>query len=107
MLFPIQWQEPFGIVMAESLACGCPVIAWRNGSVPEVIRHGETGFIGESVDEMVTAIREIDRIDRHACRRDVQERFTADVMTDNYLQVIERLVSHGESDTPLSASTTS
>jgi len=74
-LFPIQWPEPFGLVMIESLAAGTPVIAFRQGSVPEVIEHGRTGFIVETVDEMVEAAKHIDEIDPAECRRAVQERF--------------------------------
>ncbi|MEX0643455.1 MAG: glycosyltransferase family 4 protein [Pirellulales bacterium] len=91
MLFPIQWREPFGIVMIEALACGCPVIAWRNGSVPEVVRHGETGFVVESVDQIAGAIRNIGTIDRATCRRDAELRFSADTMVDGYLRVIDKL----------------
>jgi glycosyltransferase involved in cell wall biosynthesis len=74
-LFPIQWPEPFGLVMIESLACGTPVIAMRQGSVPEVIEHGRTGFIVESPDEMVEALARIDEIDPSECRRAVEDRF--------------------------------
>jgi glycosyltransferase involved in cell wall biosynthesis len=92
MLFPIQWREPFGNVMAESLACGCPVIGWRNGSVPEVIRHGATGFIVDSLEEMVTAIRAVSAIDRKACRREAESRFDKDVLVEGYLHVIHKLL---------------
>ena len=74
-LFPIQWPEPFGLVMIESMAAGTPVVAFRNGSVPEVIDHGVTGFIVESVDEMVDAVNHIDEIDPAECRRVAEERF--------------------------------
>jgi glycosyltransferase involved in cell wall biosynthesis len=77
-LFPIQWPEPFGLVMIESLAAGTPVIAFRRGSVPEVIEHGRTGFIVETVDEMVEAAAHIDEIDPQECRRAVVERFGID-----------------------------
>lgn len=92
LLFPIQWREPFGIVMAEALACGCPVIGWRNGSVPEVVRHGETGFIVNSVEQMATAIRDIGQIDRAACRRDAETRFSPDALVEAYLRVFGKLV---------------
>jgi glycosyltransferase involved in cell wall biosynthesis len=94
MLFPIQWREPFGIVMAEALACGCPIIGWRNGSVPEVIRHGETGFIVESLEEMVSAIRAVTAIDRKACRRDAEARFDQEALVDGYLRVIHKLLGN-------------
>ena len=74
-LFPIQWPEPFGLVMIESLAAGTPVIAFRRGAVPEVIEHGRTGFIVEDVDEMVEALGQIDQIDPAECRRAAEERF--------------------------------
>ena len=74
-LFPIQWPEPFGLVMIESLAAGTPVIAFRRGSVPEVIEHGRTGFIVDDVDEMVEAIGHIGEIDPAECRRAAEERF--------------------------------
>lgn len=93
LLFPIQWREPFGIVMAEALACGCPVIGWRNGSVPEVVKHGETGFIVDSVEQMADAIRNIGTIDRAACRRDAEERFSPTALVDGYLRVFDRLLS--------------
>jgi glycosyltransferase involved in cell wall biosynthesis len=92
MLFPIQWREPFGIVMAEALACGCPIIGWRNGSVPEVVRHGETGFIVDSLEEMVSAIRAVSTIDRKACRRDAETRFDQEALVDGYLRVIDKLL---------------
>jgi glycosyltransferase involved in cell wall biosynthesis len=74
-LFPIQWPEPFGLVMIESLACGTPVIAMRHGSVPEVIEHGRTGFVVDTVDQMVQAVKRIDQIDPAECRKAVEERF--------------------------------
>jgi glycosyltransferase involved in cell wall biosynthesis len=77
-LFPIQWPEPFGLVMIESMACGTPVIAMRHGSVPEVVEHGRTGFIVDTVDEMVEAARRIDEIDPAECRKAVEERFGID-----------------------------
>jgi glycosyltransferase involved in cell wall biosynthesis len=91
LLFPIQWAEPFGLVMAEALACGCPVIGWRNGSVREVIEHGMTGFVVESVNEMAGAIGRVDEIERIACRRAYEERFSAETMVDQYLRVIEKV----------------
>jgi glycosyltransferase involved in cell wall biosynthesis len=74
-LFPIQWPEPFGLVMIESMAAGTPVIAFRRGAVPEVIEHGRTGFIVDTLDEMVEAAHHIDEIDPHECRRVAEERF--------------------------------
>jgi glycosyltransferase involved in cell wall biosynthesis len=76
LLFPIQWDEPFGLVMIEALACGTPVIAVRRGSTPEVVRHGETGFLCGGPDDMAVAIHRAPALDRAACRRDVEERFS-------------------------------
>ena len=95
VLFPIQWPEPFGLVMVEAMACGTPVIAFRNGSVPEVIADGVTGFIVDSVDEMVEAVRRADEIDPHACRRWVAERFTVDRVIQDHLRVYRELLDGG------------
>jgi glycosyltransferase involved in cell wall biosynthesis len=91
LLFPIQWREPFGMVMIEALACGCPVIAWRNGSVPEVVQHGETGYIVESPESMAAAIAQVDKIDRHNCRRDVEQRFSSHALVDGDLSVFRKI----------------
>jgi glycosyltransferase involved in cell wall biosynthesis len=92
-LFPIQWDEPFGLVMIESMACGTPVIAFRRGSVPEIIKHGETGFIVESVPEMIKAIKKIERINNKVCRKYVAEKFNVTSFLDKheeaYLKAIE------------------
>jgi len=76
LLFPIQWDEPFGLVMIEALACGTPVIAFRRGSTPEVVRHGQTGFLCDTPDEMSAAVTRVSALDRAACRRDAEERFS-------------------------------
>ena len=92
LLFPIDWPEPFGLVMIESLACATPVIAFRNGSVPEVIEHGQTGFIVDSVDAAVDAVRQLDRIERTACRDAFARRFTAERMAQDYVDVYRSLL---------------
>jgi hypothetical protein len=74
LLFPIDWPEPFGLVMIEAMACGTPVVARPCGSVPEVITHGRTGSIADSLDEIVAAVRRLHRIDRTACRREAEAR---------------------------------
>lgn len=92
LLFPIDWPEPFGLVMIEALACGTPVIAWRNGSVPEVIDDGSTGFIVESVEEAVEAVGGIAGLDRAKCRQAFEDRFDAACMARKYVEVYRRLV---------------
>lgn len=82
-LFPIRWREPFGIVMAESLACGVPVIGSRRGSVPEVIRHGITGFVCDSVDEMIAAVGAVEGLSRDECRMDAAARFSPSAFMGN------------------------
>ena len=96
-LFPISWEEPFGLVMIESMACGTPVIATRWGAVPEVIEHGKSGIIVDDHMEMVDAIKEADRLDPLELRRYVEERFSAARMVrdyeDAYQAVIERVTA--------------
>jgi glycosyltransferase involved in cell wall biosynthesis len=95
LLFPIDWPEPFGLVMIESLACGTPVIAWPNGSVPEVIDDGRTGFIVESVADAVKAVSRISELDRRTCRKTFEERFDAAQMARQYVEVYSRLIKAG------------
>jgi glycosyltransferase involved in cell wall biosynthesis len=100
VLFPVQWPEPFGLVMIESLAAGTPVIAFRAGSVPEVIRHGVSGFIVETVDEACAAVRAImnrEAICRRDCRHQFEERFCAERMARDYLKIYERLIEERRS----------
>jgi glycosyltransferase involved in cell wall biosynthesis len=99
-LFPIDWPEPFGLVMIESLASGTPVIALRNGSVPEVLTDGQSGFVCESVDEMVSAVGRLGELTPTGCRTEA-DRFTAAAMTDRYLDVYDELVHERCSVTPL------
>lgn len=93
VLHLVQWSEPFGLVMVEALASGTPVIAMRFGSIPEVVKDGETGFIVRSVDEAVAALGRLSRIDPAACRRDAIARFDVSRMVEGYLAVYERLAS--------------
>jgi glycosyltransferase involved in cell wall biosynthesis len=94
LLFPIDWPEPFGLVMIESLACGTPVIAWRNGSVPEVIDDRRTGLIVESLDEAAQAVARVSNLNRETCRQVFEERFEAARMAHDYLEVYERIARH-------------
>jgi glycosyltransferase involved in cell wall biosynthesis len=92
LLFPIDWPEPFGLVVIEALACGTPVIARPCGSVPELIRSGVTGFVASSIDELTDAVRRLASISRHACRAEFETRFSAGVMASNYEEVYYRLI---------------
>jgi glycosyltransferase involved in cell wall biosynthesis len=91
LLFPIDWPEPFGIAMIEALACGTPVVARPCGSVPEIVRDGEVGFLGETVEQLVAGVKRIDVIDRARCRRYAEERFSVEAMTDQYEAVCARI----------------
>jgi glycosyltransferase involved in cell wall biosynthesis len=91
LLFPIAWREPFGLVMIEAMACGTPVIAFGNGSVPEVLEDGVTAFIVQNEDQAVQAVRKIGMLDRHRIRAEFDQRFTAQHMAQNYLKLYSRL----------------
>jgi glycosyltransferase involved in cell wall biosynthesis len=91
LLFPIDWPEPFGLVMIEAMACGTPVVARPLGSVPEVVVHGRTGFLGSSLVELVEGVKRLDEIDRAECRRHVASRFSAERMSAAYENVYRRL----------------
>jgi glycosyltransferase involved in cell wall biosynthesis len=92
LLFPINWPEPFGLVMIEAMACGTPVIAWNCGSVAEVIDEGVTGFIVNSEEEALAAIARVHEIERRRVRAGFEQRFTATTMARNYLAVYEQLL---------------
>jgi glycosyltransferase involved in cell wall biosynthesis len=100
LLFPIDWPEPFGLVMIEALACGTPVIAWPCGSVPEVLEEGVTGFLVENVDDAVEAVRHVPEIDRAACRHMFEQRFSAERMAHDYLAIYRRLIKENRSIPP-------
>jgi glycosyltransferase involved in cell wall biosynthesis len=92
LLFPIDWPEPFGLVMIEAMACGCPVIAMRRGSVPEVMDDGVTGFIVENVEEAIEACGKLHTLDRAAVRRQFDKRWTARRMAEDYVDVYQQLI---------------
>ena len=94
LLMPIEWDEPFGIVMIEALACGTPVIAYRRGSVPEVVMHGTTGFVVDGPEAAAAAVSRLPDISRRACRADVVRRFSADVIVDDYVRLYRKALSH-------------
>jgi len=91
LLFPIAWREPFGLVMIEAMACGTPVIAFRNGSVPEVVQDGVTGFIVDDEQQAMEAVARIGSLDRDRIRAEFDHRFTAHHMAQNYLKLYSRL----------------
>jgi glycosyltransferase involved in cell wall biosynthesis len=99
VLFPIQWEEPFGLVMIEALACGTPVVADAMGSAPEIVRDGEVGILAGAYqwDEMVAAIKDgrLDGVDPRRCRELVQERFSVEAMLDGYEAAFEKIVASG------------
>ena len=90
-LMPILWEEPFGIVMAEAMACGTPVIGLRRGAVPEVVAHGATGFVVDTIDEMASAVRDVGVIDRRAVRARAERLFSSDAVVDGYLDVYAKM----------------
>lgn len=92
LLFPIDWPEPFGLVMIEAFSCGTPVIAYGHGSVPEIVEDGVTGFIVSNQEEALRAAMRIDSINRQDCRAAFERRFTTPNMADNYLEAYRRLL---------------
>jgi glycosyltransferase involved in cell wall biosynthesis len=91
LLFPIDWPEPFGLAMIEAMSCGTPVIAWPHGSVAEIVDHGVTGFVVNTLDDAVAAVEHIGRLDRAEVRARFEERFTAERMARDYLAVYRAL----------------
>jgi glycosyltransferase involved in cell wall biosynthesis len=106
LVFPIRWPEPFGLVMIEALACGTPVIALRDGSVPEVLDQGISGFVCSSEAEMVAAVGRLDEIDRARCRVEAERRFSPGAMASAYERVYARLVAAHDGRDRASSSTT-
>jgi glycosyltransferase involved in cell wall biosynthesis len=104
LLFPIQWEEPFGMVMAEALACGTPVVATPRGSVPEIVRDGETGFVADGVEALAQAVLRASELDPAACRRDAERRFDLPVMAAGYERVYRMLAEGSESIRTLTSS---
>jgi len=93
LLFPIDWCEPFGLVMIEAMACGTPVVAWRSGSVPEIIDEARTGFMVRSMEEAVAAVDRAEQLDRGAIRRVFERRFTSDRMAADYVSIYREMVA--------------
>jgi glycosyltransferase involved in cell wall biosynthesis len=102
LLFPIDWPEPFGLVMIEALACGTPVIAFRCGSVVEILDDGVTGFVVNSVEAAIDAVGRLDTIDRRICRMIFEERFTVARMAEEYIDLYRYVIMNRESIAGLS-----
>ncbi|HEY7220411.1 MAG TPA: glycosyltransferase family 4 protein [Candidatus Binatia bacterium] len=92
LLFPIDWAEPFGLVMIEAMACGTPTVAFRRGSVPEVLDNGISGYIVDDVEQAIEALRALRHFDRERCRRVFEERFSAPRMAQDYVKIYQRVV---------------
>jgi glycosyltransferase involved in cell wall biosynthesis len=92
LINPIQWDEPFGLVMIEALACGTPVLTFARGAAPEIVTDGVTGYLCSDVDELVDRIGDLRAIDRRACRASVEDHFTSDRMVSEHLTLFERLL---------------
>jgi glycosyltransferase involved in cell wall biosynthesis len=99
-LFPIEWEEPFGLVMIESMACGTPVVATRYGAVPEVIEHGQSGIIVDDYRDMAKALEDADRLDPLACRAYVERRFSSERMVADYVAAYELMISRTQLASP-------
>ena len=98
LLFPIDWPEPFGLVMIEALACGVPIVAFRGGSVPEIVDDGITGFVVGSMDEAIAAAGQVGRLDRRACRAAFDRRFSVSRMASDYVELYELAIERRTSD---------
>jgi len=94
LLHPIGFDEPFGLSIIEAMACGTPTIAFDRGSMPELIEHGKNGFLVADCAEAVAHVARVAEIDRAQCRRTVEERFTADRMVEQYIEVYERILGN-------------
>jgi glycosyltransferase involved in cell wall biosynthesis len=100
LLMPLDWPEPFGLVMIEAMACGTPVIAFRRGSVPEVVDEGKTGFIVDDADQAAAAVAALGRLDRKEVRRWFESRFSARRMAEDYLRVYRRRIEAMDGGVP-------
>lgn len=100
LLAPLKWAEPFGIFIAEALACGTPVIAYRQGAAPEIVNDGVTGYIVDSFSEMIAAVKKVDRIDSSDCRQRILDNFDVPQLADRYLAVYQRIISKTVHATP-------
>ncbi len=92
-MHPVTWREPFGLTLIESMACGTPVVAFRMGSIPEIVKDGKTGFVVDHIEEMIDAVTRLDEIDRNECRRHALENFNAEKMASGYEKVYEKVIA--------------
>lgn len=97
LLMPILWEEPFGIVMAEAMACGTPVVGMRRGAVPEVVKDGVTGFVGDTIDDLVGALSRLPELNRASCRSRVERLYSDAAVVDGYLRVYEEMLERHDS----------
>jgi glycosyltransferase involved in cell wall biosynthesis len=98
LLFPIEWPEPFGLVMIEAMACGTPVIAFRRGSVPEIVEDGVSGFVVDDEAQAAAALSRIASLDRRRVREAFERRFTNRRMTEDYLRIYQKMAAESERD---------
>jgi len=103
MVLPLRWEEPFGLVMVEAMACGTPVVAFQRGAAAEIVVDGETGYLVDELDEMVEAVRQIDRIDPRRCRRHVEANFSPSHMAEGYLRVYQQIIRQASTRPALEA----
>ena len=103
LILPLRWEEPFGLVMAEAMACGTPVVAFRRGAASEIIVDGETGYLVDDVDEMVEATLKVDRIDPRRCRRHVEANFSPEHMADGYMRIYQQILRQASPKPALTA----
>ncbi len=96
LLHPITWREPFGLTIIESMACGCPVVAFNRGSIPEIINHGKTGYIVKDAEDMIEAVVNIDKIERIECRKHALNNFSATRMADNYEKIYQKILEENK-----------
>lgn len=94
LLNPIDWQEPFGMVMIEAMACGTPVVATHAGAAPEIVVDGETGFLADSAKELVKAVQGVSGLERRKCRKRVEEKFSKELMVEKHLDVYEKVIAN-------------
>ncbi len=99
LLHPVMWPEPFGLTMIEAMACGCPVVAFNQGSIPEVVQDGKSGFIVSNVGEMVDKVRQIDQIDRAYCRKYSLRTFNERKMADGYERIYKKVIQNSSAST--------